>query len=202
MSGSNIAVLLPLIALYVLFLIWYGGRGKPLAPDEIERFLAPLRERARDEHGLALLADVQKCVTNDDGREFVMQNLIRYRAKALYPPGYDFGESAPAADRRYGRAILPHLLRYGCVPVLIARRSGSFIDPPELDRWDLVAMVRYRSRRDFLRFVTAIAGAEITMHKWAAIERTQVFPVTPVSSLIFVRGLVGVLLAAVGLLLA
>ena len=201
MSGSTLIVILPLAALYVAFLLWYGGRGKPMSRDEIERLLAPLRERARDEHARSHLADVERLVARDDGREFVMHNVIRYRKKALYPPGHDYGESAPAADRRYGKAIVPYLLRYGSLPVFIARRSGDFVEPAGVDRWDVVAMVRYRSLRDFLRFANAITEDRITVHKWAAIENTQIFPVQPLVSLIFVRGAVGALFALIASLL-
>ena len=201
MSGSTLIVILPLAALYVAFLLWYGGRGKPMSRDEIERLLAPLRERARDEHARSHLADVERLVARDDGREFVMHNVIRYRKKALYPPGYDYGESAPAADRRYGKAIVPYLLRYGSLPVFIARRSGDFVEPAGVDRWDVVAMVRYRSLRDFLRFANAITEDRITVHKWAAIENTQIFPVQPLVSLIFARGAVGALFALIAWLL-
>jgi len=201
MSGSTLIVILPLAALYVAFLLWYGGRGKPMSRDEVERLLAPLRERAHDERGRSHLADVERLVARDDGREFVMQNVIRYRKKALYPPGHDYGESAPAADRRYGKAIVPYLLRYGSLPVFIARRSGDFVEPAGVDRWDVVAMVRYRSLRDFLRFANAITEDRITVHKWAAIENTQIFPVQPLVSLIFVRGAVGALFALIAWLL-
>lgn len=201
MSGSTLIVILPLAALYVAFLLWYGGRGKPMSRDEVERLLAPLRERAHDERGRSHLADVERLVARDDGREFVMHNVIRYRKKALYPPGHDYGESAPAADRRYGKAIVPYLLRYGSLPVFIARRSGDFVEPAGVDRWDVVAMVRYRSLRDFLRFANAITADRITVHKWAAIENTQIFPVQPLVSLIFVRGAVGALFALIAWLL-
>ena len=201
MTGSTLMVVLPLVALYVAFLAWYGGRGKPLTRDEIETLLAPLRARAQDEAARGHLADVERLVARDDGREFVMQNLIRYRKTAMYPPGYDYGESAPAADRRYGKAIVPYLLRYGSLPVFIAKRSGSFVEPEGTDRWDVVAMVRYRSLRDFLRFANAITQDHITVHKWAAIENTQIFPVQPLVSLIFVRGAAGALLALVAWLL-
>lgn len=201
MSTSTLIVILPLAALYVAFLLWYGGRRKPMSRDEIERLLAPLRERARDDIGRSHLADIERLVARDDGREFVMHNVIRYRNKAQYPSGYDYGESAPAADRRYGKAIVPYLLRYGSLPVFIARRSGEFVEPDGIDRWDVVAMVRYRSLRDFLRFANSITQDRITVHKWAAIENTQIFPVQPLVSLIFVRGAVGALLALIALAL-
>ena len=202
MPESAFTVWLPLVALYALFLAWYRGSGKPLTREEIDYFVSELRKRASDELGMSELADVERFAQGDDGREFIMHNNIRYRSAAAYPPGYDFGPDARAADRRYGKAILPHLLRYGNLPVFIGTRSGSFVEPPGIDRWDVVAMVRYRSRRDFLRFALAITSHRITVHKWAAIENTQIFPVRPLVSLVFVRGAVGALLAVVGLVLA
>jgi len=62
-------------------------------------------------------------------------------------------------------------------------------------------MVRYRSRRDFLRFASAITRDGIAIHKWAASRRLRSSR-QPLLSLIFVRGAVGVLLAAIGLVLA
>jgi hypothetical protein len=191
--------LLPL----ALFLLWYGGRGRPLSAQELEGFMAELGRDAQSPQQAALLAEVRTLAANDDGREFVMQNLARYRDQAAYPPGHEhLGPSARAADQRYGRRIIPHLLRYGNVPVFIARRVGSFIEPAGgAEPWHYVAMVRYRSRRDFLRFACAISRHDIAMHKWAALESTHVFPVHPVLSLIAVRAAVAVLLLALALAL-
>jgi len=190
-------VCLALLLLYIAFLVWYGGRGKPLTAAEIEAFMTELEVLATEANKQDLLAGVRSLLAQDDGREFVMQNLVRYRAKALYPPGHEhLGDDPRAADRRYGKAIIPHLLRYGNVPVFIARRTGSFIEPAQAEAWHYVAMVRYRSRRDFLRFALSIErAADIAVHKWAAIETTHIFPVRPVVSLILVRGAVGGLLA-------
>jgi hypothetical protein len=119
----------------------------------------------------------------------------------LYPAGYHYNDDARAADQRYGKAIILPLLRQGSLPIFIARRSGSFIEPEGADVWNYVAMVRYRSRRDFLRFVLAIQQQDIAVHKWAAMEKTHVFPVKPLVSLIFVRCLVAGLLALLAVVL-
>ena len=186
---------------YVAFVLWYGGRGKPMDAAEVERFMQQLSGLTSTAHQQELLGEVRTLVAKDDGREFVMQNLVRYRARALYPAGSPFGDDPREADKRYGRAIVPHLLRYGNVPVFIARRSGSFIQPAGSQEWHYVAMVRYRSKRDFLRFALRIESANIAMHKWAAIETTQVFPVQPMVSLIFVRAAVAAVMIGLGCLI-
>jgi hypothetical protein len=66
-----------------------------------------------------LLGAIREVVKVDDGREFVMVNLIRYRTKAVYPPGWTYGDDPQAADARYNRAVVPLLLKRACVPCRI-----------------------------------------------------------------------------------
>ena len=193
--GAAALIALGGVLLYGLFLIWYGGSGKPLTPKEITQGLQALRTNHDDAEKLV---EVEQLLSKDDGKEFVMQNLVRYRPKALYPADYaHLGDDPRAADKRYGKAILWPLLKYGNVMIFIARRSGSFIEPVGADAWHYVAMVRYRSRRDFLRFAIDTERSDLFVHKWAAIEKTHVFPVKPLISLVFVRSAVAVLVIAV-----
>jgi hypothetical protein len=197
---NTLFIAITLLALYGVFLVWYGGKGKPLSATELAQCRRELHSQTEDP---SAIDEVMQLLASDDGREFVMQNLARYRPKALYPtdyaPAVHFGDSARAADQRYAKALLWPLLRQGSVPIFIARRIGSFIEPEGADAWHYVAMVRYRSRRDFFKFAMAIQRDDIVVHKWAALEKTHVFPVAPLVSLVFVRGAVAVLLALVGL---
>lgn len=189
------------VALYAVFLIWYGGRGRPLQPQEVDAALAELSARATATAQPGLLDELRALLLPDDGREFVMANLVRYRERALYPEGSDLGGDPRAADRRYGRLILWPLLRRASVMLFVAPRAGRFIEPAGMPDWHYVALVRYRSRRDFLSFAREIERDDIVLHKWAAIETTQVFPVRPLISLAAVRLLAGgiIALAALGL---
>jgi len=190
-----LAIAIPLLAVYGLFLVWYGGRGQPLSPAEIDQFMKELGAHTTDE---AVLQELQTLIAGDDGKEFVMQNLVRYRPKALYPPGYDYGDDPRAADRRYGKAVIGPLLRNGSLILFIAKRIGTFIEPEGADAWHYVAMVRYRSRRDFLRFALETQRDDIFVHKWAALEKTHVFPVKPLISLFPVQFIAASALALVG----
>jgi len=197
--SSTLIIALPLLALYVAFLLWYGGRGKPLSEAEIVQFERELGALGSDAQGHSTSELVRRLAAKDDGREFVMHNLVRYRAKALYPSGHSYGDSARAADKRYGRAALRPMLRQGSIPIFLAKCSGRFIDADDASPWDYVAMVRYRSRRDFLRFAVTIESRDIAIHKWAAIKQTQITPLKPLASLFFVRSAVAVVLALVGI---
>ncbi len=185
------------VALYLVFIGWYGGNGRPLRSDEKEQFIAEFRRRLQGTREEGLIDEAQQLMASDDGKEFVMHNCVRYRAKALYPPGHHYGDDPREADKRYGKAIIPHLLRRACLPVFVARRSGRFVDCPGVPDWHYVAMVRYRSQRDFFNFALAIGDSGDDVHKWAAIEQTVIFPVKPIVSFITVRILVAGLLAVV-----
>lgn len=190
------------LVLYAAFLLWYGGRSRPLCAAEKLSFMQLVSGQNLERDDPELFASLQRLLEQDDGREFVMLNLIHYRDKAAYPPGMNFGDSAVAADRRYARAFFPWLLRYGNVPLLIARRSGSFIEPAGVEHWQVVAMIRYRSRRDFIRSVTAVIGKDVMVHKWAAIETTHVFPIRPLFSFIAVRLVAAVVFGLTALIVA
>jgi hypothetical protein len=183
------------VALFALFVWWYGGNGAPMNADEKAQLSEALRQRLQGTPGESLVDEARQLMASDDGKEFVMHNCVRYRAKALYPPGYHYSDDPREADKRYGKAIIPHLLRRACLPVFIAKRSGRFIDCEGVPDWHYVAMVRYRSQRDFFNFALAIGAAGVDVHKWAAIEQTLVFPVKPLVNLITVRLLVAIVLA-------
>lgn len=201
MLPTWMTIALPLATLYAGFLIWYGGNGKPMTADEISAGLRDLQATDTSEHATAAVEDVRQLLASDDGKEFVMQNLVRYRPKALYPPGYHYSDDPREADKRYGKSIIWPLLRNGNLLLFIARRSGNFFVPEGADDWHYVAMVRYRSRRDFLRFAFDANRADKFVHKWAAIEKTHVFPVKPIVSLFAVRALIGLFLFSLGCVL-
>jgi hypothetical protein len=200
-----VVVLVCCSLLYVVFLIWYGGRGSPMSAAEVDKLLETVRRNAEaagapfDPELLPALREVAK---DDDGREFVMVNLIRYRTKAAYPPGWYYGDDPHAADARYNRAVVPLLLKRACIPVFLGRSAGRFLAPDGSEPWDCVALVRYRSRRDFLGLCADLAKDRADVHKWAAIEVTQVFPVDARLSLTMIRVITALALGLLVLLVA
>ena len=205
MTTGSILVAVVFAALYVAFLVWYGGKGKPLSHAEVDALLAEIQKQAgRQEQAggeSPILQQFRDLTENDDGREYYMVNLLKFRKKALYPEGSSFGDDPLAANNRYSRAIIPLLLRHGGHPVFLGQVQGRFLHPTGADDWDQVGIVRYRSRRDMLKMAVEVAGSGVDIHKWAALEKTQVFPARPMVSLVFIRATVAGLLFAIAVLL-
>ena len=189
---------------YLSFLWWYGGNGEPVRPAELESYIAAMQDnaQARGKDAEDAAGYMRKLAESDNGQEFLMVNLIRYRQKATYPPGspWENDHDAMAADARYSAGIVPLLLKHGSLPVLKAPVTGSFINEGRLASWDVVAIVRYRSARDMMQMMVDMSIMDLAVHKWASIEQTQVFPTQPVISLFSVRLLVAAALMAFALL--
>jgi hypothetical protein len=169
----EIAVVLGAALAWLLFVYWYGGAGKPMSASEKERILSALTERLQGGPHADFITQAKVLLDSDDGKEFVMHNSVRYRPVAVYPPGKDGPTDPRAADRLYFKAALPVLLRLASVPIFVARSQGEFITWPGTPRWHYVALVRYRSRRDFFKFALAIERSGHDVYKWAAIEATH-----------------------------
>ena len=175
-----------------------------MTPAEVDSLLAEMKRRAgqpADAEEPPILKEFRELAARDDGREFYMVNLLKFRRQALYPPGSPFSGDALAANDRYNRAVIPFVLKHGGVPLLDSRVPGRFIHPAGADDWDRVAMVRYRSRRDMLKMGVEIASNGIDVHKWAALEKSQILPVKPLVSLFLIRAAVAAFLLIVALLL-
>jgi len=171
------------LLVYGIFHVWWGGKSKPLSSQEVQEGIATLRAVASGPNSLSHLDQVAQLLSLDDGLSFVMFNSVLHRKKAQYPENSGFSDDPRAADQRYGKAIIWPLIKHACLPIFVARRKGSFVNDADSPDWSYVAMVRYRSRRDFLKFAIEIESKGIAFHKWAAIEQTQVFPVHPMVSL-------------------
>jgi hypothetical protein len=185
-----------------VFLLWYGGRGRPMTAGEVDSLVAKIQRNARAVGAVDvpsdLLASLREVARNDDGHEFVMLNLIKYRPKAVYPPGYSYGDDARAADVRYNRAVVPLLLKRACFPVFVGDSAGRFLASGGSAEWDCIALVRYRSRRDLLGLAADLAKNRADIHKWASIEKTQVFPVRVRFSVMVIRLIAAGMLIAAG----
>jgi uncharacterized protein (DUF1330 family) len=93
-----------------------------------------------DAEALAAMAD------GDQDEPVVMLNLLRYRDQAESGFGVD-GLSGREAYGVYGQRFAALHPKYGGEPVWMGRAHHCLIGPEE---WDLVILVRYPTRRQFV----------------------------------------------------
>lgn len=184
-----------LALIYGAFFLWYGGASAPLTPTEGEALMARIQALHGGTSSAGLHPEfqpnVRALIANDDGREFFMINLDRM---------IDTPE-ARAADTAYARIVIPLLLARGSFPIFAGRTQGKVLGEAA-DGIQRVAVVRYRSLRDFLDMNADPAMKLGAPHKFASMAHTEVFPTAPLFTAVQVRltvGLVFVVLVFIGL---
>ncbi|WP_156686375.1 hypothetical protein [Mycobacterium sp. Marseille-P9652] len=167
--------------LYVVFRLFYdNGRGR-LSPNEIDDMLARA-QAAGESADLTDLTTVREFLEQDDGREFVMVNLVRVPDTMVEHP--DTGAQVPANEmmRAYSRAFFPLLLKHGGHPALATRKVGGYVDSWNVSPdpgWTIVGFMRYRSRRDMMKMVLDPAFRDAHKYKPLGISETFSFPTQP-----------------------
>jgi hypothetical protein len=181
--------------LYGAFFVWYGGAGQPLTAEEGQALMARIRAVHGGSASAGLhpefLPNVEALIARDDGREFFMINLDTM----IDTP------AARAADAAYARIVIPLLLARGSFPIFAGTTRGKVLGD-YADGVQRVAVVRYRSLRDFLDMNADPTMKEGAPHKFASMTHTEVFPTAPLFTAVQVRltvGLAVVLVAWLGL---
>jgi hypothetical protein len=168
---SSFAIWGTALFIYAAFWSWYVGFRKKITPAEVEETMR-LFDREGSWSGQQL-EHVRNFLANDDGKDFVMVNLLQ-----LHTP---VAESRQKLDA-YQKIFLGSLLRKAGHPVLIARAASGNIENiacDQADNWGAAGLIRYRSRRDFMEILPATIGREHHGLKLAALEKTLAFPASP-----------------------
>ena len=180
-----------LAALYLGFRLWYDGGGGPLTPDEVARYVGLLEERGTEPARIEKMRDF---LASDTGSEFVMANYIHLTERP---------EAQVELDR-YMAHMYPELFRRACHPVLAGPVVAEALDYWGIEngeRWSMVGLVRYRSRRDVMEIATNPAFADAHRFKTAAMAQTIAIPLEPFLMLGSPRWLVAGALVTLGALL-
>lgn len=199
---SSIAIWLAASALYGLFLAWYQNRRGRISSAEIEQHMRRLDdlEIGTSEERAVL----RRFLEEDDGREILMLNLVRFHPEPILDPVT--GERRPARQvlERYSAGFIRALLRRGGHPAFLAVPVGGFVDTWGIDPgpgWNLVSLMRYRSRRDLIELVATPEFAASHGFKRAAMPITCSFPLGRIRLFAGPRALVGLVLALAAALL-
>ena len=61
--------------LYVIFFVWYTNFNKPLTEIEVENYIESLKQSSNNEESINV---IKKFLSDDDGKQFIMVNLLGY----------------------------------------------------------------------------------------------------------------------------
>lgn len=183
--------------LYIVFRLWYDNWRGPLSKDEVEHFMRLAQSSPGRDH--TDTAVMRAFLEKDDGKEFVMCNLIRLHPQPVIHPATGDMITPLKLIKEYLRPFVVTLLLSGGHPMLTSRKVAGYVDswntPPD-PGWTAVGMMRYRSRRDAMRlsFDKRFQGGY--PFKIAAIEQTFSFPTQVISEMVLrPRGIVALVLA-------
>ncbi len=164
------------LALYVLFRLWYDNWRGPLSQAEIDEFLAEVKGKYSGGNDPAVL---RAFLEADDGKEFVMLNLVKIEPGMVTDPGTGQPIEGRAAMRRYSDPFVRALLRKGGHPGMVGAKVGPYVDAWNVEAdpgWSIFGLMRYRSRRDMIAMVRDPRFAEIHPYKLLGIPTTFSFP--------------------------
>lgn len=172
-----------LLALFVAVWLWQNPgliRGR-LSEQEIAQLMTgieklPFPEEERPE----LLQRVRAWMESDDSKPFYMLNLMRYYPELRrLPNAPDFKGTPRESNARYEAAAKPMLLGLGGYPLFSGTPQGKNLleYEPALDDWSRLVLVRYPSRRAFMKLVSKPGYHAIEPYKVMAL-RTVLTPTT------------------------
>ena len=108
-----------------------------------------------------------------------MLNLLRFRETADYSATPDLRPQTPIsgadAFQRYIDHTLPFLRETGG-DILFLGKGGKFLIGPEIERWDMVALIRQQSVDSFLSFASNEGYLKGIGHRTAALEDSRLLP--------------------------
>ena len=112
---------------------------------------------------------VKALMAGDSDGSVVMVNLLRFRAKAVYPDGRPSDLTGRQAYNLYA-APMQNVIERGGGKVLFGSDIASLVIGEVEDLWDTCVLVEYPSAAAFAAIVTSPEVAEIGIHRTAGLE--------------------------------
>lgn len=162
---------------YLVFAVWYFNWKGPLGPDEVTRLIAQMEKNSSQSP--TDLNVIRQFLEDDDGKEFVMLNLIRFNKGDVAHPLTGAISTGPELIQGYFGPFSKALFRKGGHPVFMGRKKGGYIDSWNSaadEGFQVVGAMRYRSRRDLMALVADPRFRDSHKFKLAAIDGTTSFP--------------------------
>lgn len=193
-----------LLLLYVAFFSWYTSFAGPLTSEEIAHYRGVVEEISEGDP--ERIAAWLRFMQTDTGDDWGMISVIDLNETPMPIEGIEPGESSEEVLAKYSEPFFARVVRSAAHPVLVGRAAAPAIDIWGIEGasdWSQGAVVRWRSRRDFLEFAEVLRDESrsggIHDFKIAALEKTIAYPLDPWFHLGDPRLALALLFAVIGL---
>ncbi len=170
-----------LVILYVAFWAWHSQGAGKLTQAEIDRYLEMIEKLPLPENGIqAFIARLRSWAEADDGKPVYMFNLMHFFSRVrTFPGAPEFKGTPEEANAHYERSLIWLWLSHASYPTFIGVPQAQNLLNIQPERtWSNMTVVRYPSRRTFLKLISHPAYAPLAPYKLIAMELDLV----PVSS--------------------
>jgi hypothetical protein len=170
-----------LMFLYVAFWAWHSQGAGKLTQAEIDQYLAIIEKLPLPGKGVeAFPARLRPWAEADDGKPVYMFNLIHFSPRLqTFPGAPEFKGTPEQANAHYQKSLLWLWLSRASYPTFIGSPQARNLVNMEPERtWGNMTVVRYPSRRTFLKLISHPTYARLAPYKFIAVELDLV----PVSS--------------------
>src|SRR5258707_4248835 len=162
-----------LVSLYLAFWAWHSqGRGK-LTQAEIDQYVAIIAKLPLPEKGVqAFIARLRPWAEADDGKPVYMFNLIHFfPGLQPFPGAPEFKGTPEQANAGYERSLIWLWLSHASYPTFIGvPQARNLINTQPERTWENMTVVRYPSRRTFLKLISHPTYAPLAAYKFIAVE--------------------------------
>jgi hypothetical protein len=170
-----------LVVLYMAFWAWHSQGAGKLTQLEIDQYIAIIEKLPLPEKGLrAFTAHLRPWAEADDGKPVYMFNLIHFFPSVrTFLGAPEFKGTPEEANAHYERSLMWLWLSHASYPIFIgAPQAKNLINMQPERTWGNMTVVRYPSRRTFLKLISHPTYARLAPYKFIAVDLDLV----PVSS--------------------
>ena len=161
--------------------------GTPLTQEQVDEYMALYQanltvERTGHETDPATVERIRTFLETDDGKPFLMINLVREWDGPTYPSWWtgERADSVLKAKMLYSAACSPIMAGAGSYSTLgvMTAYDAVVTDDDSLEPWDKFYLIAYPSREAFMKLLVSDEYADAIVHKYAGDKDTQLIPVT------------------------
>ena len=162
---------------------WFGGK---LSKAEVDEYIVKIEKNLEWPGKDYMLESIREWGYADDGKEFMMLNMMRYRDEILQYPGTikDFKGTPKEANRTYELGTKEIIITQGGYPAvwgevnLEGRNIFRADDSAANVDWDRLGFARYPNRRSFMKLMaTPEYGVQSAYKQMGA--HVNMIPITP-----------------------